>query len=66
MLGKGVPVRAVVSFSKVAAVYGGESIRDINLSTWVRTQFLMPATFNVSSLLQFCNTPASDTGTTEV
>lgn len=38
MLGKGVPARAVVSFSKVASVYGGESIRDINSRLNVRAE----------------------------
>ena len=66
MLGKGVPARAAVSFSKVASVYGDESMINSRLSAWARTQFLMPATLNVSSLLQFCNTPARDTGVTEV
>lgn len=68
MLGRGVPARAEVSFSKVASVYGGESIKYISsrLNARARTQFLMPATFNVWSIPQVCSTPARETGTTEV
>ena len=67
MLGRGTPASAVVSFSKVVSVYGSESIGDNNSRIQqIRTQFFIPATFSVSSLPQFCNTPANDTGVTEV
>jgi hypothetical protein len=65
MLGRGFPSKGCSELFEGCVGLRDESIRAGHSKIQrVRTQFFTPATLSVLSLLQFCNTPARDTGVT--